>query len=258
MAYDAGDPRLIKLATQNGEVPGVGATVVERYDYPLIFEPGTSFAYGASMDWVGQLVERLSGVTLEEYMKKNMWQPLGITTITFFPYQNAALKDRVPGLTMRTPEGKLVPHTAPFLNTGSKDAFGGHGAYATMADYIKVQRSILANNGKLLKPETVDLMFQPQLTPQSTQGLNKILRGPMAALFIGELKDPNELEMNWGLGGLLFMQDDVGRRKKVCPSPIRPTSKLARYADDVFCRAHCIGAACRIPFGSSIARPISR
>lgn len=142
-----------------------------------------------------------------------MWAPLSIKNITFWPDNNVELKDRVPGLTVRAPEGKLVPFTQPFINTGSKDCFGGSGAYATMQDFLKVQHSILANDAKLLKSATVEMMFQPQLSPESKHALNDWLSySPMAHMMIGEFKP--EIECNWGLGGILFMQDDMGKRKQ--------------------------------------------
>ena len=177
----------MKLAAQKGKQPNTGSTVVSRYDYPLLFEPGTSFVYGASIDWVGQLVERLSGLTLDAYIKKNIAEPLGITSITFFPNEDPAVKAKIPGLVMRSPEGQLMA-TDFSINSTNKEAFGGQGSYASLSDYIKVQRSILANDGKLLKPETVDeLMFKPSLTPESVQGLTEFMRSPMKAVMIGEL-----------------------------------------------------------------------
>lgn len=159
------------------------------------------------------MVERLTDTTLEEHFKKYILEPLGLKHITFWPYENPELRDKVPQLTTRTPEGQLVPFTSPFLNTGSKDCFGGHGAYGTLSDYLVIQRSILANDGKLLKPETVDSMFQPQLTPESSKALDHLMaHSPMAALFIGEFKP--DIPVNWGLGGILLMADDVGKRKK--------------------------------------------
>ena len=212
MAYNAGEPKLIRYAETKGQTPNTGVTVTERFNYPLLYEPGTSWCYSPGIDWAGKVVERLTGETLEVFMKKNIWAPLGLTSTSFFPYEHEHLKHRVPGLTVRTPEGELAPFDAPFLNTGSKDCFGGHGLYATMSDYLKIQHSILANDGKLLKPQTVDLMFQPQLSTESAQGLKNFMQTPMAAMFIGEYKP--DIELNWGIGGILFMQDDVGRRKK--------------------------------------------
>lgn len=105
-----------------------------------------------------------------------------------------------------------MPYNEPFINAGAKDAFGGQGASAKMEDYLKVQRSILANDGKLLKPESVEIMFTPQLTPQVKQSLKDVRRSPMGALFIGD--NDLDIEVDWGIGGILFLQDDIGRRKK--------------------------------------------
>ncbi|KAK3719995.1 hypothetical protein LTR37_004118 [Vermiconidia calcicola] len=212
MAYDAADPLLIKFQQQRGHVPNSGVTVADRFSYPLVFEPGTSWLYGPGIDWAGKLVERVVGQRLEEYMQKNMWEPLGVKSITFYPYENPELSSKVPALTTRSPDGKLVLHTDAFLNTGSVDCFGGHGAYATMGDYLKVLQSILANDGKLLKPETVEMMFTPQLPPDVKNALSAFRQGPYAAMLIGE--NDSKIDADWGIGGILLLEDDVGRRKK--------------------------------------------
>jgi CubicO group peptidase (beta-lactamase class C family) len=43
---------------------------------PLIFEPGTRWQYGTSLDWTGRLVETVSGQTLEQYFQANILKPL--------------------------------------------------------------------------------------------------------------------------------------------------------------------------------------
>lgn len=213
LTYAVGHPGLAKLQKQEGKEPGSGSTVEERCTFPLLYEPGTKWSYGVGIDWAGKLVERLTGETLEVYMKKNLFEPVGAKTITFWPYEHEDLKGKVPGIVQRTPEGKLVPMTGSFLNTGSTDCFGGHGAYASMEDYLKIQRSILANDGKLLKPATVEQLFTPQLTQESAQALNHFLNNsPLAALFIGDIGP--DTDCNWGLGGILFMNEKPGKWKK--------------------------------------------
>jgi len=82
-----------------------------------------------------------------------------------------------------------------------------------MPDYLEILRSILANDGKLLKPETVEAIFTPQLNQQGKEGLKAFVSGPMGAFTIGEWKP--EVELDWGIGGVLLMQDyGDGRRKK--------------------------------------------
>src|SRR6516162_1727640 len=45
---------------------------------PLLFDPGTKWEYGISTDWLGRLVEKISGQSLEEYFRQNIFAPLGM------------------------------------------------------------------------------------------------------------------------------------------------------------------------------------
>lgn len=166
------------------------------------------------MDWAGQLVESICGITLEDYIRDNISAPLGITSFTFNPYTNGELSKKVPHLTVRHKGGKLALNPEPLVASGVKDGFGGHGGCASMPDYLKALHSILANDGKLLKPETVEMMFTPQLSEHCVEALRECISSPMGALFIGEWK-PEKSKLDWGLGGILLMQDyEAGRRKK--------------------------------------------
>ena len=59
---------------RDGETYGAG---------PLLFEPGTQWIYGTSVDWVGRLVETLSGKNLEQYFREQIFAPLGMSD-TFY------------------------------------------------------------------------------------------------------------------------------------------------------------------------------
>lgn len=169
--------------------------------------------YGSSIDWAGKLVERITGMTLEEYMRENIFVPLGVNTLTFWPYANPELAGRVPQLMTRNAEGKLVEMKGTFINTTSTDCFGGHGAYGVMRDYLEVQRSLLADDQRLLKKETVAMLFQPQLTAEAKASLNYyIKKHPLGEFMVGEYNP--DVELDWGLGGIIFLQDDVGKRKR--------------------------------------------
>lgn len=211
-AYDAGDAKLMKYQAYREKTANTGSDVLGRFTYPLIFEPGSSWSYGTGIDWAGLVVERVAKMTLEEFMKKNIWDPLGITTMTFFPAKQPELEARVPKLSVRTPDGQLAPHTEPFITDGATGCFGGHGMYSTMSDYLTFLLSILLNDGRILTPASVDLMFTPQLTRASSAGLKDFMSSPMGAFFIGEMFP--EREHDWGIGGILFMEDCEGRRKK--------------------------------------------
>ena len=204
-AYDAGDANLIKYQTQRGVTPNSGPDVVSRFSYPLIFQPGTKWAYGTGMDWAGLVIERLTKSTLEEYMKTNIWDPLGAKTMTFFPQQNAALEVRVPTLSARGPDGNLHPFKGPFITTGVTGCFGGSGGYSSLGDYRSLLLSLLRNDGKLLRPESVDELFKPQLTSAQAQAFKEYLLGPSGAFFIGEFL-AEKYAHDWAFGGVVFVE----------------------------------------------------
>lgn len=57
--------------------------MLDKISVPLLFEPRTSWEYGYGLDWVGVLIMRLNKMSLENYMQKNLWDPLGIKNVTF-------------------------------------------------------------------------------------------------------------------------------------------------------------------------------
>lgn len=52
---------------------------------PLVNQPGTRFEYGISIDWAGILVMRVSGLSLDDYFRKFIFDPLEIKKLSFFP-----------------------------------------------------------------------------------------------------------------------------------------------------------------------------
>lgn len=177
-----------------------------------MYEPGTGWAYGAAIDWAGKLVEVLTDSDLETYMRTHIWTPLEISDITFWPYKQAALSARIPGMMARGPDGKLAEFPGLLYNPADfEDAFGGQGAYAVLPEYLKILDSILADDETLLKKETTALMFEPQLTKQSAAAQKFAMQQPSAKMMVGEFVEG--VEVNWGLGGILMMDGDEGRRK---------------------------------------------
>lgn len=206
-------PELMKYNKLQGRGPAEqnAATIPARFNYPLSFEPGTSWTYGPGLDWAGLLVQRLSGLELEEFHKKHMWAPLGITGITYWPHRDPALAAAIPQLVVRGSNGAFKPNSGPTLNTNSTDGFGGHGMFARMGDYLKVLQSLLANDGKLLKPASVDELFRPQVEGAPYEALN-FFRKHLGWSLVGEIE--KDIPVSYALGGMVFLEDDVGRRRK--------------------------------------------
>ena len=134
--------------------------------------------YGSGTDWAGKLVERATGETLETFMTKNIWNPLGAKDITFWLEQRPDMQHRTADLSSwASPNGssKTVPLTTFSFVNGSTDCLGGGGAFATAQDFMKVLKAVLREDEKLLKKESYDELFLPQLSEESEKALHGLL-----------------------------------------------------------------------------------
>lgn len=93
------------------------------------------------MDWVGVLIERVSGCSLEEYFQQNVLQPLNIQSVSFFPTDQSVVD--LAYLHRRDANGRLshVDHLyrTPLLRRldGAKSerfCAGGHGCFGKPAE----------------------------------------------------------------------------------------------------------------------------
>jgi CubicO group peptidase (beta-lactamase class C family) len=131
---------------------------------PLVFEPGTRWQYGTSVDTAGRLVENVSGLSLEEYFRRNIFQPLGMND-SFYNVP-AAGDPRMASLHQRQADGSL--HENPRKPPAPTSQFsGGGGLASTAADYIKFMQMLLhegsLGKARILKPETVAMMSRNQI-----------------------------------------------------------------------------------------------
>ena len=180
--------------------------VEKAFSYPHGFQPGTGWMYGPGVDWAGHAVERVTGRTLGERMQQRIFDPLGITDAQFYPVTREDLRVRLVDLNPDDPEalGRAVLAGGGEMNKRSDGHFGGHGLFMTGVDFGKVLRSLLANDGTLLKPATVDDMFQDRITPEATAGHQAALNSP-AGIFFRVGTDP-QTKVGHGLGGLLTLE----------------------------------------------------
>jgi CubicO group peptidase (beta-lactamase class C family) len=213
------NPLLQRWRTTQPDVTGL--PLAQSLLYPLVFEPGTRFEYGASLDWTGELVSRLNGTSLQEYMQTHIWAPLGIKDMTFHLEQRPDMRARLAPMGIRAggshplfmislnPDGKIdwAPESDRFMffQDPIPDEQGGIGAYASAPDYFKVVQSIGRNDGQLLRPETVEEMFKPQLSEEARTTLMQALAIKEVNALFGGL--PMGMEVSWGLGGLLNLDD---------------------------------------------------
>ena len=207
---------LKKWRGSQGQGIAPGTTIPERYGCPLVYEPGTAWAYSPSIDWAGKMVERVNdNISLQDYMKQHIWEPLGIKDMIFHLRDRPDLKKRMADLSMRDPSGSGTAFYTDDIMGFQRDvddAMGGGGVFATAPEYMKVLYSILADDGKLLKPSSVDELFKPYLGKESQQSLMKQLEDPVINL--GLRGAPLGALKNWSLGGMLIQEDFSGWWRK--------------------------------------------
>jgi CubicO group peptidase (beta-lactamase class C family) len=123
---------------------------------PLMFDPGERWEYGINIDWAGKAVEKVSGLSLNEYFKQHIFEPLGMSDTGFVigPDQRA----RLASMHARTADTAL--QVIPFEVPQEPEFFmGGGGLYSTGPDYLTFLQTLLHggtfNGAQILKPETV-------------------------------------------------------------------------------------------------------
>ncbi|KAF5025563.1 hypothetical protein F66182_2371 [Fusarium sp. NRRL 66182] len=199
--YDFHSRDLKRFRRFQGNTSGSKPTVVEWFDQPLLFEPGQGWEYGSGIDWAGKLVEQISGISLEVYLRDHVWEPIGASNFTFWPhapgstYNIAALTHRNKGT------GKLeVSSDEIDINRGLEDCFGGHGGYCSAEDYMKLLFSLLVSDQRMLQASSVDLMFQDHLSKESRQTFRNALKSQK--LGVGDFYSGETY--TWGLGGMII------------------------------------------------------
>lgn len=130
---------------------------------------------GTGYDWAGRVVEKATGMSLEDFMQKNICKPLGTQDMTFYLQRHSDLITRRADAAVRDPAtGISTWMDDAKLNKDPVDCMGGMGVFASPEAYMKVLYSLLVNDGKLLKPATRDLMFKPALSPQCEKRCNEV------------------------------------------------------------------------------------
>lgn len=160
--YNLHTPALDALRKDtNGRCPTreVARAIAES---PLDFEPGTRYQYSLCHDVLAALVEVISGEKFETYVKKHIFDPLGMVDSSFLPpmdaYEDIAplYRGSADGV-VRNPDGNV-----PAYRMGTEHASGGAGCASTVDDYIKFAESLRVGD-IILGKDTIRLMTTNRL-----------------------------------------------------------------------------------------------
>ena len=146
-------------------------TMTRLASLPFVSQPGEAFVYGYNTDILGCVVERASGLSLDDFIRTRITGPLGMTDTYFFvPPAKASrlvalyMNDSTGGV-VRAPEGSRGQ--GHYVQGPRRSYSGGAGIVSTARDYARFLQMIL-NRGeidgvRILSPRSVDLMTSNQI-----------------------------------------------------------------------------------------------
>lgn len=147
---------------------------------PLMFQPGTAWEYGLSTDILGCVIETVTALTLDEFFRERIFEPLGMRDTSFLvppgkrprlaavyqPGPEGALEKTIE----RLPAGKVRRGAAVYsasypLQDSTRFFSGGAGLVSTVPDYFRFLQMMLGggelDGRRILSPETVAAMTRP-------------------------------------------------------------------------------------------------
>ena len=196
---------------------------------PLRFEPGTEWGYSYASDVLGALIERISGQTLQAFMKSQVFEPLNMKDTSFSVAPDQA--HRLTSMQTYNAESSelVVTYGPPFAGPQRVTKFdsGGAGLFSTAQDYLNFLEMLRAKgrflDRQILSPKTVALMTRDHL-PRAISDANigpdhnpTLGLGAGHGLGIGVYIDPvrrgvlsSAGEIDWGgASGTVYWMDPV-------------------------------------------------
>lgn len=161
---------------------------------PLVYEPGTRTLY-SDVDYMilGVIVEKISGMSLDQYMKENFFKPLGLARITYNPLENGYSKEdcaatelngntrdggaSFPGARTYTLQGEVHDEMA----WHSMNGISGHAGLFSNAEDLAKLAYIMFNGGygydRFFEPNVIDYFVAPKDNKQASYGLGWARQG---------------------------------------------------------------------------------
>jgi CubicO group peptidase (beta-lactamase class C family) len=198
LAYPFTSSTVLAIQTKSGQDPK---------QMPLLFDPGTKWHYSPATGVLGELVEKLSGQSIEDWDQARIFRPLGMSDTTYMPSSERAA--RLATIHQRGAAGLVENPNPPKF---SPDVRGDGGLVSTAADYTAFVQMLL-NEGsrrgtRLLKPETVRMMTSNQIGSVVVDTMPAAIPNRSAAFPFGAGKD------KFGLGFQITMTDGAATHER--------------------------------------------
>jgi CubicO group peptidase (beta-lactamase class C family) len=131
---------------------------------PLMFQPGARWHYGIATDILGVLIQRVSGLSLGDFFRTRIFEPLGMRDTAFWVHESQLARLATAYSIDPTTRERLVDDRSPTSRWANPRRFqgGGGGLVSTAQDYLQFARLLLGRGRvgetRLLSNRSVDLM----------------------------------------------------------------------------------------------------
>jgi len=204
--YTLWDAKAVRYFDALEKLPAIEKSKAPRT--PLMFDPGERWQYGPNIDWVGRIVQSISGEPLELYFQRHIFNPLGMKDTAFVITGEQSAREASGH--KREADGSLVAEPQEHQIAGQSFS-GGGGIYSTAPDYLTLLRALLANGSldgvSILRPDTVALMGQNQIGTIEA-GILKTTRRAVS----NDVDFFPGVSLKWGLGHMINMQSGADGR----------------------------------------------
>ena len=177
---------------------------------PRLFEAGSNFKYGTGLGFVGMMIEKVTGQTLEEYCKENIFDPLDMKN-TFFTIPREKKHQIVPLGIRQGKKSKVIRKMPfkgqPYLRFWRKSYYGGTEIFSSPNDFAKFVKCLMSKGlykekkiisessfNEMIKPGDFDQMFERDDNYNFLMGENGRLKNKMNRYGLGLTIsfDPND------------------------------------------------------------------
>ena len=194
MGYDIWSAELGQYQEATG-TPGITECQKSTLSIPLLFDPGERWMYGTGIDYAGQMVETVSGMSLGEYFAENVSGPLGMSDTAFRISDD--MRSRISAMHARMEDGSLVE--MPFeIPQDPEMEMGGGGLYSTIDDYCRFL-SMMLNGGSLDGRQIVSADTYQQMVSNAMGDLRVTMLHTAIPPYSNDAEFFPGLEKSWGL-----------------------------------------------------------
>ena len=162
MSYDLNAAPIREVIERTNGEAGTKELVAAMAKMPLLSDPGTHYSYSLSHDVLAGVVEVITGKRFRDYMRENVFEPLGIRRM-YYQVPEAEKSHLSAQYAKNWDTGEIAPDSSMAYRLTKNYDSGGAGLVTSVDEYSKFTEA-MANGGvgatgnRILKPESIALM----------------------------------------------------------------------------------------------------